>query len=64
MKYKYIAEIPTVLLVGDDLLTIRKGDIVDLFPVPSADFVLVEKKKVSKGSPVTTKRKINNASSA
>jgi len=59
MKYKYIGEHTVVLLVGEDLKEIHKGNVVELHSAPSSEFV-EEKKKVVK----VTKRKINNASSA
>jgi len=48
MKYKYIGEHPTVMLVGESLATITKGDMINLVGAPSPDFVLQEKIKTKK----------------
>ena len=42
MKYRYNGNLSTVLLVGDSLLSISTGDVVDIGSPPSSEFVLVE----------------------
>ena len=52
MKYKYTGVLPTVLLVEDDLISISRGDVVDIDSPPSSEFILVEAPK-----PVKTPKK-------
>ena len=64
MKYKYIGEHPTVMLVGESLATITKGDIINLVGAPSPDFVLQEKiKKPAIKTPKKEKVEIGHARS-
>lgn len=45
MKYRYNGTLTTVLLVEDVLLSIGKGDVVDIDSPPSSEFILVEAPK-------------------
>ena len=59
MKYKYNGTLSTVLLVEDDLLTISRGDVVDIGSPPSSEFVLVEEQEpVHPHARVPTKNKV------
>ena len=53
MKYRYNGTLTTVLLVEDVLLSVGKGDVVDIESPPSSEFILVETPKPVK----TTKKK-------
>jgi hypothetical protein len=53
MKYRYNGTLSTVLLVEDDLISISRGDVVDIDSPPSSEFILVKTTKPVK----TTKKK-------
>jgi|ETNvirenome_6_85_1030632.scaffolds.fasta_scaffold00251_8 hypothetical protein len=53
MKYRYNGTLSTVLLVEDALISISRGDVVDIDSPPSSEFILVETTKPVK----TTKKK-------
>tara|TARA_R110002110_G_scaffold16345_1_gene71081 strand:+ start:524 stop:757 length:234 start_codon:yes stop_codon:yes gene_type:complete len=42
MKFRYVSNIPTLLVVEGKFTTVSAGDVVDVPAAPSGDFVRVE----------------------
>jgi hypothetical protein len=57
MKYRYTGKIPLVTLLGDDLIRIVEGQVLDLDGPLSPDFVAVSPPKVPPSKPKKPKTK-------